>query len=170
MAGDGNYPGTGMTCVDKKKDEMTIGFCLVCLLLFALAMSCGGGGESLEGKIKYTEYNFTCKYHQDRPPETAYEVNIGVRVENVSQEDANVASILFRFYNQAGEKLRFYVFLAGETGGAHTVDTRSWGWHSTLAPGQGSGMGFNQYFAEKVVWYDVFVTDNKGKEYACVRD
>ena len=139
---------------------------VICLILVALGMNCGGGGgESLQGKIEYTEYESNCEYHQDRPPESAYELYIEWEVTNVSQENLKVSSVIFRFYNQVGEKLRFYDFLDEEMKDKHTIDTRVWGGQGTLAPGEGSGGGFNKYFADEVVQYQVAVTDSKGKEY-----
>jgi hypothetical protein len=143
----------------------------------ALAVSVAEGAmaEDLEEKIEWTEseYNpFTCVYRQDVAPENPYEVNINGGLVNVSQENVNVASLIIRFYNQAGEKLSFYDMLAEETRDEKTFYARG-GWPAPvlLTPGEeGWGAIFNQYFAEEVVRYDVFVTDSQGKEYACLRD
>ena len=145
----------------------------VCAL--AVSVAEGDMAYDLEGKIKWieSEYNpFTCVYHQDVQPENPYEVNINGVLVNVSQENVNVASLIFRFYNQAGEKLSFYYMPAREMRDEIIVD-HNWLWSASvlLLPGEeGWGAIFNQYFAEEVVRYDVFVTDSQGKEYACLRD
>jgi len=141
----------------------------------ALAVSCSEGemAKDLEGKIRWTELDpFTCVYRQDVAPENPYEVDISGQLVNISQENVNVASLVIRFYNQAGEKLSFYDMQGEEMRDEKTFDHRDWyGAPVLLAPGEeGWGAIFNQYFAEEVVRYDVFVTDSHGKEYACLRD
>jgi len=135
----------------------------------------GEMADDLEAKIKWIEspYNpFTCVYHQDVPQENPYEVNINGVLVNVSQENVNVASLLIRFYNQVGEKLSFYDMSAEEMRDEIIVDHNSlWNASVMLRPGEeGWGAIFNQYFAEEVVQYEVFITDSQGNEYACIRD
>jgi hypothetical protein len=140
----------------------------------AVSVAKGEMAESLEGKIKWveSEYNpFTCVYHQDVPQENPYEVNINGVLVNVSQENVNVASLIFRFYNQADEKLSFYNMTAGEMRDEIIVDHNFlWAASVLLRPGEeGWGAIFNQFFAEEVVRYEVFITDSQGNEYDCIR-
>ena len=105
------------------------------------------------GKITYREYYFTCEYVQDGPPETPYELQIDATVENVSQKNVEISSVVFRFYNQAGEMI-----------GDHSIYELYNG--NTIAPGWGHGTGFSKYVSEEAVRYEVTVTDSEGKEYA----
>jgi len=141
----------------------------------AVSVTKGEMAGSLEGKIKWveSEYNpFTCVYRQDVPQENPYEININGVLVNVSQENVNVASLIFRFYNQAGEKVSFSNMTTGEMRDEIIVDHNFlWSASVMLRPGEeGWGAIYNQFFAEEVVRYEVFITDNQGNEYACIRD
>ena len=106
----------------------------------AVSVAAGEMADSLEGKIKWTEseYNpFTCVYHQDVPPDNPYEININGALVNVSQENVNVASLIIRFYNQAGEKLSFYNMTAEEMRDEIVVDHNFlWAASVLLRPGE----------------------------------
>jgi len=140
----------------------------------AVSVAEGEMADDLEGKIRWTEseYNpFTCVYRQDVPPENPYEVNINGVLFNVSQENVNVASLIIRFYNQIGEKVSFYNMSAEEMRDEIIVD-HNWLWSAPalLRTGEeGWGAIFNQFFAEEVVRYELFITDSQGNEYACIR-
>ena len=122
----------------------------------AVSVAEGEMADDLEGKIKWveSEYDlFTCIYRQYVPQENPYEVNINGVLVNVSQENVNVASLIIRFYSQAGEKVSFYNMTTGEMRDEIIVD-HNWLWSASvlLRPGEeGWGAIFNQFFAEEVV-------------------
>jgi hypothetical protein len=131
---------------------------------------CDGGNvtRNLESKIEWVEIlRFTSRFRTDVAPEYPYEVDLNGRLVNVSSENVEVSTLIFRFYNQAGEQLSFWDIASDVMRDEVASDVA---WQGLLRPGEETGAIFNQFFAEDVARYEVFATDYQGGEYAPLRD